>query len=233
MVEAPAADAAAGARKSQHVRDGIDREVISRVVVTRDPKQCMAKWYGQLRPNMTDTGEWARGDDLKLLTALWRAKPAYVRSSGWHAVCGGVLGAAHANLLLRAWLWPLKTSANLRRSRSGLAQGCAAAASAQAAQPAAQAQRRSGPQHTQRKVTSPRCRAGVRRRVQEFDVKWGELVEGRAEAVARRRWHLMRAYVSDVRNRELPQMVRAARPFSGAWLQGYLQLVAANPGWPN
>lgn len=79
IVEAPAADAAAGARKRQHVRDGVDWEAISRVVATRDPKQCMAKWYAQLRPSMTDTGEWARGDDVKMLVALWRAKPAYVR----------------------------------------------------------------------------------------------------------------------------------------------------------
>lgn len=45
-------------------------------------------------------------------------------------------------------------------------------------------------------------------RVQEFDVQWGELVAQRSEAVARRRWHLMRACVPDARNLELPQMVR-------------------------
>jgi hypothetical protein len=67
-------------RKRHHLRDSIDWEVISKKVKTRDPKQCMSKWYMQLRPSMTDTSEWARGDDMTLLTALWHAKPLYVRS---------------------------------------------------------------------------------------------------------------------------------------------------------
>jgi hypothetical protein len=60
------------------LRDGIDWEAVSRKLEMRDPKQCMSKWYKQLRPDMTVTNEWAIGDDAALLMALWRAKPEYV-----------------------------------------------------------------------------------------------------------------------------------------------------------
>jgi hypothetical protein len=92
VVEVPNADlpapvSASEPRKKQPaLRDGIDWEAISKKLGTRDPKQCMAKWYRQLRPTMLDTNEWSHGDDLKLLKALWHAKPEYVRK----CVCPGL-----------------------------------------------------------------------------------------------------------------------------------------------
>jgi hypothetical protein len=44
--------------------------------------------------------------------------------------------------------------------------------------------------------------------VQEYEVRWGDLVEGRSEATAKRRWHLLRCLVPQNRDYEMPQAVR-------------------------
>lgn len=65
-------------RDGRMLRDDIDWEAIATKVGTRTGTQCSAKWYDQLRPNMTDKGEWAVSDDSLLLSGIWRKKPAMV-----------------------------------------------------------------------------------------------------------------------------------------------------------
>jgi hypothetical protein len=64
-------------RKSFHLKDGIDWEAISARVVTRNSKQCMSKWYEQLRPSMRETGEWSAGQDTQLAEASGLCVPSF------------------------------------------------------------------------------------------------------------------------------------------------------------
>ena len=109
---APADDATAEApdggsaarkpRKRATTRDAIDWDAISqRMGGTRDPKQCFNKWYNKLAPNMTDTSEWGRGEDMVLLKALWAAKPGYVRTALLLPFCVRSCACAPATALAR------------------------------------------------------------------------------------------------------------------------------------
>ena len=107
VAEVAAAEAAVPVSKGKRVavRDGVDWEVISKAVATRDSKQCMSKWYTQLRPNMTDTSEWSRGDDVKLLKALWAAKADYVRTTR-ATLCADVNADLPDAMLVASWPCP-------------------------------------------------------------------------------------------------------------------------------
>lgn len=107
VAEVAVAEAAVPAGKGKRVamRDGVDWEVISKAVATRDSKQCMSKWYTQLRPNMTDTSEWSRGDDVKLLKALWAVKADYVRTTQATS-CADVNAGFPDAMLVASWPCP-------------------------------------------------------------------------------------------------------------------------------
>jgi hypothetical protein len=57
------------------VLDDIDWELISSRVGTRSGPQCLEKWYDQLSPSMVSRGEWGKGDDRRMLKALWSIRP--------------------------------------------------------------------------------------------------------------------------------------------------------------
>lgn len=87
------AKAQAGRSHSPHDRrivlDDIDWELISSRVGTRSGPQCMEKWYDQLSPSMVSRGEWGRGDDRRMLKALWSLRPSAEYMVKWDDLVEG------------------------------------------------------------------------------------------------------------------------------------------------
>jgi len=55
------------------ILDDINWQAVVAHVRTRSRIQCITKWYLRLGPTMIERGEWAKGDDKKLLKALWNS----------------------------------------------------------------------------------------------------------------------------------------------------------------
>jgi Myb-like DNA-binding domain len=200
VAEVPAAEAttstASKKRGKSSVRDGIDWEAISKRVATRDPKQCMSKWYTQLRPNMTDTSEWDRGDDMRLLRALWGARPDFVRrpQRACRARChtSGCLGVRLLCHFCKARLVRAnQLTQRCRRIAHLSAHACIATCMKHACD-----------------CDLPADLVHGGTAVQAFNVKWAQLVPGRGSEVAQRRWHLMRTMIPANRDLEMHQQAR-------------------------
>lgn len=87
------------------VLDDINWEVISKKVETRTPKQCMEKWYDQMRPSMIESGEWGAGDDRRMLRALWSLQADFEYEVPWDQLVKGREEAA----IRRRWRLMAKT----------------------------------------------------------------------------------------------------------------------------
>lgn len=53
--------------------DDIDWNYISAQVRTRSTVQCIDKWYNRLAPTLESRGDWGKGDDKRLLKALYQS----------------------------------------------------------------------------------------------------------------------------------------------------------------
>jgi hypothetical protein len=71
------------------VLDDIDWELISSRVGTRSGPQCLEKWYDQLSPSMVSRGEWGKGDDRRMLKALWSIRPSADYMVKWENLVKG------------------------------------------------------------------------------------------------------------------------------------------------
>eukprot|EP00884_Botryococcus_braunii_P003467 jgi/Botrbrau1/13120/Bobra.0187s0077.1 len=63
--------------------DGIDWEFVADVMETRNEVQCRKKWYLQLSESMVERGLWGRGDDRRMLKALYESNALYDFEVDW------------------------------------------------------------------------------------------------------------------------------------------------------
>lgn len=85
------AGAGAGAGDKQYRRpilDDVNWDVIAKQHGTRSSRQCREKWYQALAPNMTEAGVWAKGDDKRLVRAMWAAGATEEWELDWSQVRG-------------------------------------------------------------------------------------------------------------------------------------------------
>ncbi|GAX76397.1 hypothetical protein CEUSTIGMA_g3842.t1 [Chlamydomonas eustigma] len=97
-------------RDCRLILDGIDWQVVSEVVETRDPVQCRKKWYSQLSPSMVSRGDWGRGDDKRMLTALWSNSYNEV----WEVLWGSLVDGRSEQQAKRRWLLMCKSIPDAR-----------------------------------------------------------------------------------------------------------------------
>lgn len=75
------------------ILDDINWQAVVAYVRTRSRIQCVTKWYLRLGPTMIERGEWAKGDDKKLLQALWNRVGlegnVLEHEINWHALVEG------------------------------------------------------------------------------------------------------------------------------------------------
>ena len=64
--------------------DNIDWEAVLPHVPTRTRTQCVAKWYLRLAPSMCERGIWAKGDDKRLMTSLFKLRKQQPAGKQWH-----------------------------------------------------------------------------------------------------------------------------------------------------
>ena len=98
----------AAAAHSQHPQlrlDGVNWGEVAKSVPRRTPKQCMNRYNNHLRPTMKEKGEWARGEDRKLLEALHESSARNEAEVKW----GQLVEGRGADIAQRRWVMMRKT----------------------------------------------------------------------------------------------------------------------------
>ena len=98
----------ATAAHSQHPQlrlDGVNWGEVAKSVPLRTPKQCMNRYNNHLRPTMKERGEWARGEDSKLLEALYESSARNEAEVKW----GQLVEGRDADIAQRRWVMMRKT----------------------------------------------------------------------------------------------------------------------------
>ena len=98
-----AGEGAVAAAHSQHPQlrlDGVNWGEVAKSVPMRTPKQCMNRYNVHLRPTMREKGEWARGEDSKLLEALYESSARNEAEVKW----GQLVEGRDADIAQRRWV---------------------------------------------------------------------------------------------------------------------------------